>query len=110
MKKSEKARLTGVKANVKADRLAALIGSGKTSKADNHADWARVDGTTLGSFVALLAANGGAILLGTSRDGTQYHVKIYVSNNQENFWFAGNDDGLQDLYDWIGALSDALLD
>lgn len=108
MKRNERAQLTAERGNIKANKLAGLIKDHGNS--DNiQANWGDVDGQTISMFVALVAANSGAILLGVSRDGTQFHVKIYAGNGSKNYWFAGTPDGIQDMYDWISAFSDALL-
>lgn len=85
-----------------------ILGESVTSKGGQDADWTEVDRELLVWLVQAVSRAKGAVLFGTSRDGTQYHVKLYGGGKEKNFWFAGHEGGVALLHEWISDFCSAL--
>lgn len=77
-----------------------ILGKGTGVGGDMNADWSEVDSALMMWLVTLASRNEAAILFGVSRDGKQYHIKIYAGSGSENYWFAGNEDGVALMVEW----------
>jgi hypothetical protein len=56
------------------------------------ADWASVDGVSLGRAVAAIARDGGALRLGYTRDGGAYAIGFYDGDDKHTEYVSPNDD------------------
>lgn len=111
MKAKEKARATNAKIHEHGQGRSvwsSVLGESVTATSAEKADWTEVDRELLVWLVQTVSKHEGAVLLGTSRDGTQFHVKIYGGDQQKNFWFAGHEGGLALLHEWISVFCQGL--
>ncbi len=111
MKAKQKAQATNAKVGQHAQGSnvwSSILGETVTGGGDQEADWSEVDRELLVWLVQTVSKHQGAVLLGTSKDSTQYHIKIYGGTEQKNFWFAGHEGGLALLHEWISAFCQGL--
>lgn len=90
-KKSSKSRLSMIR-NVKGE------------DSSNVADWGTITPKILVDLVQVVAAAGGAVRFGYTRDGGAYSVGVYLDDDRETFYFKPADD----LDDAIGQLTEML--
>jgi len=60
--------------------LAERLGAVK-SQSSEVPDWGRIDGDTIRSFVERATRDDGAVMLGYTRDGGAYSVKVYAGGD-----------------------------
>lgn len=75
----------------KVSRLSVIL-QGGSDKNGAVADWGLIDGKTLIDLVQVIAAKGGAVRLGYTRDGGAYSVGIYLDDDRETFYCRPSDD------------------
>lgn len=69
-------------------------------------DWGEVNGHLIAGAVTVAVREGGALLLGCSRDKTAYSVKVYVGGEGTAYYFPCNERGIQDLEDFLTSIID----
>lgn len=80
------------RASAKKD-MPVLRGSGA-----GHADWANADPARVFRIVCSVAAAGGAVRLGYTRDGGAYSVGIYLGDNSKTY-YCNDKDGINETLD-----------
>lgn len=108
MKNAKKAQMIPERTAPAHAKLLSLVGDGSMSRSDMVAQWGEVDRDKLIWLVDSVARSDGAVLLGLSKDATQFHVKIYAGKGSKNYWFNGDPDGVLNLEEWIDAFAGAL--
>lgn len=111
MKSKQKSQLLSTKSSGEPARVAllkSLLGGENAAAAGLYADWGACDWDVVGWFVQVMALNNAAVLLGASRDRTQYHIKVYIGNEAPNKWFAGDDQGRELMAAWMRATCEAM--
>lgn len=67
-------------------------------------DWGEVSPALIAGAVTVAVREGGALLLGCSRDKTCWSVKVYSGGEGSAYYFACNERGLQDLEDFLTSI------
>lgn len=66
-----------------------------------YVDWAEVNPQLLVGAVVSAVQQGGALLLGCSRDKKSYSVKVYVGGEGTPFYFPCNPSGVEQLEEFL---------
>lgn len=69
-------------------------------------DWREVDQNLVYGALCSVVKEGGALLLGCSRDKRQYSVKVYADGNGTPYYFPCTESGLRDLEAFLLALAE----
>lgn len=92
------------------DPLKQFMGTKQTAAGQGSntpkADWSQVDATLVHSAVIATTYLGGAILIGVSKDGYVFNVSIFRDGDKQTYWFRPDDQGLADLEELLGNLTD----
>lgn len=75
-----------------------------TSRGGQTADWAGADGDLMHELVNLIAATGGAVRFGYTRDGGAYSIGLYLGDDSKTY-YCNEKDGvneyLKDLIEYF---------
>lgn len=69
----------------------------KNSPSPEYVDWAEVNPNYVIGAVCSAVRQGGALLLGCSRDKRSYSLKVYADGQGEAFYFPCNPSGIEGL-------------
>lgn len=84
--------------------LAAFIkpaGSESLSEANYYVDWSEIQPTLLTGAVIAAVKQGGALLLGCSRDKKSYSVKVYIGGEGTPYYFPCTPNGVEALEEFL---------
>jgi hypothetical protein len=75
----------------KQSRLSLML-KGRSEGGSDVADWGTVTPKILVDLIQVIAASGGAVRLGYTRDGGAYSLGIYLDDDRETFYCRPGDD------------------
>lgn len=87
--------------SVRNDRRLEALAQRRTAAA---ADWQGCDCDRIQAVIYKIAALGGAVTFGTSRDGGAYSVSLMLDGDRETLWFNGD----AELDDELAAIAETL--
>lgn len=76
----------------------------KNQPAQEYVDWAEVNENLIVGAVVSAVRQGGALLLGCSRDKRSYSLKVYADGQGEPFYFPCNQAGIESLEAFLLAI------